>query len=171
MLPPMHAITTTPSRSRPVWGRVCLAASVVLFLAALFFTSNNPWKPFVAGSPAFKLSVIPEETFGSLYTSMFERTDLDPGRVLVVVVTLVTLYAALTAFWRPLSRTVVPVLAPLGQATLYVFVLQVFAVLIVANIPLPSTTPVFWGTLVHTAVLVAMWLMVRHRVLFRVIPR
>jgi len=50
-------------------------------------------------------------------------------------------------------------------------VLQVFAVLIVANIPLPSTTPVFWGTLVHTAVLVGMWLMVRHRVLFRVIPR
>ena len=81
------------------------------------------------------------------------------------------LYAALTVFWRPLSGTVVPVLAPLGQATLYVFVLQVFAVLIVANIPLPSTTPVFWGTLVHTAVLVGMWLMVRHRVLFRVIPR
>jgi hypothetical protein len=153
------------------WGRVCLAASVVLLLGAFFFTSNNPWKPFVAGSPAFKLSVIPEETFGSLYTSMFERTDLDPGRVLVVVVTLVTLYAALTAFWRPLSRTLVPVLAPLGQATLYVFVLQVFAVLLVANIPLPSTTPVFWGTLVHTAVLVVLWLMVRHRVLFRLIPR
>jgi len=35
-----------------VWGRVCLAASVVLFLAAFFFTSNNPWKPFVAvGDP------------------------------------------------------------------------------------------------------------------------
>jgi hypothetical protein len=154
-----------------VWGRVCLAACVVLFLGAFFLTSNNPWKPFVAGSPAFTLSVIPEETFGTLYISMFERTDLDPGRVLVVVVTLVTLYAALTAFWRPLSRTLVPVLAPLGQATLYVFVLQVFAVLLVANIQVPSTTPVIWGTVLHTAVLAAMWLMVRHRVLFRVIPR
>jgi hypothetical protein len=157
--------------TRTAAGRACVAGCAVLFLAAMFFTSNNPWKPFVAGSPAVRLSLIPEQTFTSLYTSFFERTPLDPGRVLVVVVTLVTLYAALTAFWGPLSRVVVPVLAPLGQATLYVFVLQVFFVLLVANIELPSSTPALWGTLVHTGVLAVLWLMVRHRVLFRLIPR
>jgi hypothetical protein len=75
----------------------------------------------------------------------------------------VTLHAALSAFWRPLSRTVVPVLAP--------FALQVFFVVLVANIPLPSSGAVLWGTLLHTAVLAVLWLMVRHRVLFRFIPR
>ena len=157
--------------ARTTLGRACVLACVVLFLAAMFFTWNNPWKPFMAGSPAIRLSVIPEQAFTTIYTSLFERTPLDPGRVVVVVVTLVTLYAALSAFWRPLSRTVVPVLAPLGQATLYVFVLQVFFVVLVANLPLPSSGAVLWGTLTHAVVLAVLWLMVRHRVLFRYIPR
>ena len=87
------------------------------------------------------------------------------------VVTMITLYAALTVLRRPVERFVVPVLAPFGQATLYVFVLQVFLVALVASLPLPTSGALLWGTLIHAAVLTGLWFMVRHRVLFGVIPR
>jgi hypothetical protein len=106
-----------------------------------------------------------------MYDALFERSPLAPGRLVFVVVALVTLYAALTVLRRPVERFVVPILAPLGQATLYVFVLQLFFVALVASLPLPESGSVLWGTVIHAMVLTALWLMVRHRVLFRVIPR
>jgi hypothetical protein len=157
------------SRARTAAGGAVLGASAVLFLLGLFFTWNNPWRPWTANPLTFSLSVIPEDTFAAMYTAAFERSPLGPGRLVSVVVTLIVLYAALTVLRRPVERVVVPVLAPLGQATLYVFVLQVFLVALVASLPLPAS--VLWGTLVHAVVLAGLWLMVRHRVLFRVIPR
>jgi hypothetical protein len=52
-----------------------------------------------------------------------------------------------------------------------VFVLQVFLVALVASLPLPASGSVLFGTLIHATVLAGLWLMVRHRVWFGVIPR
>ena len=81
-----------------------------------------------------------------------------------------SLYALLTAFWQPLSRALGWFLVPLGQATLYVFVLQVYVALLVGNLPGVQDS-LLLGTLVHTAVLALLWLAVRRRFLFRVVPR
>jgi hypothetical protein len=149
-------------------GRAVLAACVVLFLAGVFISWNNP---YLANRYDVRLALIPEETYARLYAEFFERTTLDVGRLLVVVVTLITLYGALTAFWRPVARVLGPVLVPLGQATLYVFILHVFFALVVANVPALAQGTVLRGTLTHTVVLAALWLMVRTRFLFRLIPR
>jgi hypothetical protein len=158
------------SRARTAAGGAVLGCSALLFALGLFFVWNSPWRSASEGELGFSLGVIPEDAFASMYTALFERTPLAPGRLVFVVVALITLYAALTVLRRPVERFVVPVLAPLGQATLYVFVLQVFFVALVASLPLPAGS-VLWGTVVHALVLTALWLMVRHRVLFRVIPR
>ena len=60
---------------------------------------------------------------------------------------------------------------PLGQATLYVFVLHVFFVLLVANVPGLTGDHLWWDTLAHAVVLGLLWLMVRRRFLFSVVPR
>ncbi len=159
------------SRARTAVGGAILGGSAVLFAIGLFFTWNNPWRPWSSDSLQYSLGVIPEDTFAAMYTALFERSPLGPGRLVFVVAALITLYAALTVLRRPVERFVVPVLAPLGQATLYVFVLQVFFVALVASLPLPESGSVLWGTAIHAMVLTALWLMVRHRVLFNVIPR
>jgi hypothetical protein len=159
------------SRARTAAGGAVLGGAAVLFTIGLFLTWNSPWRPWSSESLRFSLGVIPEDTFTAMYDALFQRSPLAPGRLVFAVVALVTLYAALTVLRRPVERFVVPVLAPLGQATLYVFVLQVFFVAIVASLPLPESGSVLWGTVIHAMVLTALWLMVRHRVLFGIIPR
>jgi hypothetical protein len=159
------------SRARTTAGSAVLGSAAVLFAIGLFFIWNSPWRSWSEGELGFSLGVIPEDTFASMYTTLFERTPLAPGRLVFVAAALITLYAALTVLRRPVERFVVPVLAPLGQATLYVFVLQVFFVALVASLPLPTTGTLLWGTLIHAMVLTTLWLMVRHRVLYRFIPR
>jgi hypothetical protein len=159
------------SRARTAAGGAVLGASAMVYALGFFFTWNNPWRPWTDNPVRFSLGIIPEDTFASIYTAAFERSPLAPGRLVFVVVALITLYAALTVLRRPVERVLVPVLAPLGQATLYVFVLQVFVVAVVASLPLPTTGAVLWGTLIHATVLAGLWVMVRHRVLFTFIPR
>jgi hypothetical protein len=159
------------SRARTTAGSAVLGSAAVLFAIGLFFIWNSPWRSWSEGELGISLGVIPEDTFASMYTTLFERTPLAPGRLVFVAAALITLYAALTVLRRPVERFVVPVLAPLGQATLYVFVLQVFFVALVASLPLPTAGTLLWGTVIHAMVLTVLWLMVRHRVLFRVIPR
>ena len=159
------------SHARTAAGGAVLGASAALSALGLFFTWNSPWRPWSDDSLRFSLGIIPEDTFAAVYTAAFERSPLAPGRLVFVVVALITLYAALTVLRRPVERFVAPVLAPFGQATLYVFVLQVFLVALVASLPLPESGSVLWGTLVHAVVLTGLWFMVRHRVLFRFIPR
>jgi hypothetical protein len=159
------------SRARTAAGGAVLGASALISVLGLFFVWNSPWRSWEKGELGVSLGLIPEDAFGSMYTALFERPTLDPGRLVYVLATVITLYAALTVLRRPVERFVVPVLAPLGRATLYVFVLQVFFVALVASLPLPTTGTVLWGTLIHAMVLTALWLMVRHRVLFKVIPR
>jgi hypothetical protein len=62
-------------------------------------------------------------------------------------------------------------LIPLGRAPLYVFTLQVFFALAVANVPGMGGSNVLLNTAGHATVLALVWLMVRHRFLFSVIPR
>jgi fucose 4-O-acetylase-like acetyltransferase len=101
----------------------------------------------------------------------FRRTQLDIGRLSAVVAVVVTGYAALSAFWLPVRRSVGWLLVPLGQATLYVFVTHVFFVLVVANVPVLNRGNVPLDTAAHAVVLGLLWLMVRKRFLFGVIPR
>src|SRR3712207_7530020 len=48
--------------------------------------------------------LVPEDTFGSVYTALFDRTALAPGRLVFVLAALITMYAALTVLRRPVER-------------------------------------------------------------------
>jgi hypothetical protein len=148
--------------------RIVLGACVGLAaLFALFSWCN----PYLANAYDVRLALLPDALYQDIYDRYFNRTFLGPGRVLNVLVVVVTGYALLSAYWALLKRALGWLLIPLGQATLYVFIMHVFLVLVIDNIQVLNEGRLWLNTLAYAAVLALLWVMVRTRFLFRIIPR
>ncbi|MDR7159428.1 OpgC domain-containing protein [Arthrobacter sp. BE255] len=144
-----------------------VAACTVLAVAFTFLSWCNP---YLANSFDLRLAVIPDTVYRTMYDAFFGRTYLDPGRLLNVLVLVVAAYAFLTAYWKPVERALGWFLIPLGQATLYVFILHVVLIAVIANIPLLRQGDILINTAAYAVVLGLLWLMVKKRVLFGIIP-
>jgi hypothetical protein len=106
--------------------------------------------------------------------SYADKNTLGPLRLLNYAAFLVTIYAILTRWWPFFQRTLGWFLVPIGQATLYVFILHIFAVQACAWIVpfgFDHSAPIWLTTLLHTGELAILWLAVHHKFLFRWIPR
>lgn len=147
-------------------GRVMLYASFALTVAFFLLTWNNPMPQF----SGISLQMISPETFHSWYGQYFQKYKLGPGRVLNVAVLLITMYAILSRYWTPINKAFGWFFIPLGQASLYVFYVHIFFLLIIANTPLPEMKDFWINTLIHAALLLVIWAMVRSKFLFRIIP-
>jgi len=77
----------------------------------------------------------------------------------------------LSYLWKPINKLFGWFFIPIGQASLYVFILHVFACIAIANFTWFGGDNIWVNTLGHTLVFLFMWLMVRYKVLFNVIPR
>jgi hypothetical protein len=148
-------------------GKGVLALAVLLHLGFMLLAASSS---FLSNGYDVRLDLLPPETFDALYEDWFTRATLDLGRLLDVWLLLLSAYALLTAYWRPLDRALGWFLVPLGRASLYVFVLHVFAALVITNVPGLDPDSVALGTLAHGIVLAVLWTMVHKKVLFRVIP-
>jgi hypothetical protein len=103
------------------------------------------------------------------------KNSLGILRILDDACVLIVSYGFLTVFWRPVDRALGWFFIPLGQASLYVFIVHIAFVALIGDVlpfGFPLDHPHFWlNTLGHTFAMVSLWLMVRYRVLFRWIPR
>jgi len=149
-------------------GRIVFMLAFVLFLACCFFALNNPWYD-IPGPTRF--SLIPEPTYYWIYSNFFERLPLEIGRVINTFVAVGVLYAVLTYCWVPCRRIAGWLCIPLGQATLYIFIIHLLFVLIVYNVGTLQRGDVILNTIAHTVVIGLIWIMVRKRILFEWIPR
>ncbi|HXH41691.1 MAG TPA: OpgC domain-containing protein [Thermoanaerobaculia bacterium] len=150
---------------------VLIAAGIVAM--AGFFLAQNTTNPVL---PAWaRLTIIPPAVFNSFYTLFCQKNALGLFRLLDYAAALTVAYWLLGKGWPAFNRTLGWLLIPLGQASLYVFVVHLIFVLIISNlVPFgyridPRST--LMATLIHASVIGAIWLMVRHKVLFRWIPR
>ncbi|MEA1880257.1 MAG: OpgC domain-containing protein [Campylobacterota bacterium] len=149
-------------------GMITFFAIVFLFLLFLFFTYNNP----LEGIPSYlRLHVIDPSTFKDIYQKFFLKNTLGIGRLINDFVLLVCSYALLSYFWKPISRVLGWFFIPMGQASLYIFILHVYACIIMSNIPLFSQGNIMINTLGHTVVLIMMWLAIKYKVGYSFIPR
>jgi hypothetical protein len=98
----------------------------------------------------------------------FDRDRLGPARLACAIVLVATLYAVVRRFEAPLLRTVGRLLVPLGQASLYVYILQSMLTFVLVD---RSMTDPWLAVAINAAMVGFVWLMVRNRVLFRIIPR
>ncbi|MET0934036.1 MAG: OpgC domain-containing protein [Mycetocola sp.] len=150
------------------WGTVMLGVLVALAVALAILSWNNP---FLSSAADARLGLIPDATFRDAYGAYFERTYLDVGRLLNVVLVVIALYALLTAYWAPISRAVGWFFIPLGQATLYVFIVHVFFALLVWNIPALTEGSLWLNSAVYVVILGLLWVLVKTKFLFQLVPR
>jgi hypothetical protein len=146
------------------WVVGACAAVTVAF--ALMSWAN----PYLANEFDVRLALTSDANYRAVYDRFFGRTYLEPGRLLNVLTLLVTAYALLTAYWKPIERAVGWLLIPLGQATLYVFIMHVVLIAVVANIPALQQGNIWLNTAAYALIVALLWVMVRTKFLFRVIP-
>jgi hypothetical protein len=124
-----------------------------------------------------RLDLMSQANFRFIYNQGFAKNTLMPLRVLNALGFLTCFYFLLTRFWGPLRKAAGWFLIPLGQASLYVFLVHV--VLIAAadqipgffeGVPVFSWSTIWFNTAVLLAILVSLWAMVKTRFLFRFIP-
>ena len=149
-------------------GTIILGLIVLAFVALMLFSWNNP---YLSSAVDVRLGLVPDNTFRLVYDSLFERTSLGIGRLVNVLLLVVTGFAVMSAFWRPIHAALGWFFIPLGQATLYVFIMHVFFALLVANITALATGNTWLNTAVYIAILGLLWVMVKTRFLFKVVPR
>jgi hypothetical protein len=145
-----------------------LAVVCTLAVVSMLFSWSSP---YVSSALDVRLDLLDANAHRAVYQEWFGRTYLGAGRLLAVAVFVVAGYALLTAYWKPVGTLTGWFFVPLGQATLYVFVLHVFFALLVANIPGLDSGGVWLATAANLAVLALLWVMVRTRFLFRIVPR
>ncbi|EPC4329986.1 OpgC domain-containing protein [Enterobacter asburiae] len=157
------------SFARTPAGKVVVVALVIVALILGFIAQNhtNPFMP-----PALLMHVIPPDSFNTFYHTWAAKNGLGPVRVLNDIALMVTVYLMLTYCWTPLNRLLGWFLIPLGQHSLYTFILHVYVVLLVSQFITFDLWRHAWieNTLVHAAALGILWLMAKYNVAARWIP-
>jgi hypothetical protein len=99
---------------------------------------------------------------------VFDRNRMGPGRLVCALILVGSLYALVRRYEAKLVPTIGRLLVPLGQASLYVYIVQSLLTFVLVDRLL--TNP-WLAAAASCAMVGCVWLMVKHRVLFRVIPR
>lgn len=103
------------------------------------------------------------------YRFWFDKSLLGPGRVANFLVVFALALLVLDRFWAPLAQTVGRVLIPLGQHSLYVYLMHI--VLIYAALAIPQAwVPSMGRSALEIGAVLLLWAMVRRRFLFRLVP-
>ena len=155
----MHGIT-----KKIVIG-FCVTTSLIMFFIAQNHT--NIYLPDWA-----HISLIPPETFNWFYGKYALKNSLGPLRVLNDFCLLVSLYWLLTICWTPFYKALGWYLIPVGQASLYVFIIHVYVVLLVSQFVAFDLSAHQWllNTAVHAAALWLLWWMTKKEIGMRFIP-
>jgi hypothetical protein len=149
-------------------GAVVLVTAVLLAVVLMVFSWSNP---YLSSPQDVRLALISDNAYRNIYAALFERTYLEPGRLLNVVLVVIAGYALLSAYWKPIAAATGWFFIPLGQATLYVFIMHIFFALIISNVPVLREGTVWLNSVVYVLVLMLMWVMVKTKFLFRIVPR
>lgn len=150
---------TIKTRARPLsaWLMGLLA---VLVLGFMLFSLNNPWID-VPGN--VRLTWIDAERFTDIYRGWFSRVYLGPGRVVNALIVVAFGYLLLTHLWKPVNRVAGWFFLPVGQASLFVFVIHLGFVLLFDQIDLFRKGNIWINALGSVVVLLAIWSIVRLR--------
>ena len=137
-------------------------------LVFLFIASNNPAPIFWPGK---LLSMIPADDFRWLYSVFFQKTTLGIGRLINNLCLYVLAYLLLSHYWTFFNKWFGWFLIPIGQASLYVFILHIYAILIVSNTGLLNYGNFWINSVMHFSALILIWWLVKNRIAYRWIPR
>jgi hypothetical protein len=115
------------------------------------------------------------------YASLFSKAELAPARVVAFLAIAVFTYTALSSLWAPINASLGWLIIPLGQNSLYVYIVHLFVVVGIYNgvalLFQQAPNVLFFtdangiNTAAQLICLSAVWFMVRSKFLFSVVPR
>lgn len=151
-------------KKRRIMVNIALVCSLCFMFLALSSPHPTfwPWKPF---------SMIEPELFKNIHGLAFNKNRLGIGRVFNNVVLFIVAYNLLSRYWQAFNKSLGWLLIPLGQASLYVFIVHVYFVLLISNTPIPAYDSFYLNTFVHAGCILAIWWMVKNQIFFKFIPR
>ena len=147
------------------WRRLTRGKALVpLGLAALFFVVLR--RSDVFGLPGLSAELV-HPAFG--------REHLGPLRLINLAVAFAFLFELTHRFWRPLDQRIGGLLRPLGESSLYVFLLHIPLVWwfkgAMARLPVPALGGALWFVLADALLIALLWWAARSRALFGWVPR
>lgn len=148
-----------------IWRRIP-KVPFLLTMAAIFIAS------IIAAQYDLQLGIWPVNVSDrALWLRLTDRSLNGAIREVNLLALFSLMFAAVDAFWQPLYKNLGNFLVPLGQNSLYVYIMHVPATVIWFLIP-GLVEGSAWLTTVLQAVAIAMfWLMVKNRFLFNIVPR
>jgi hypothetical protein len=144
---------------------VSLGLAATLALISVFWAVETGFTQF----PLFDLDP-------DVLSESFFKVSLRPWRLVAFASVAIASFQLATYAWQPLRRVIGWLMLPLGQAALYSYIVHFFLILLVYNLaPLIAALP--WELsddiltpLLQIAVVLLLWLLIRQRVLWGIIP-
>jgi len=149
-------------------NKALIIAATSFSLAFLTLALNNPNAVFW---PLRDLAGLDGAIYHQIYMGWFQKSTLGLGRVANNISLFIVFYYALTHYWVPINKLLGWLLIPLGQASLYVFILHVYFIILFSNTPLGGYHSFLINTAIHASTILLIWAMVKYQFLFRLIPR
>ncbi len=149
-------------------NKALLIIAICLSFIFLLLALNNSNAVFW---PLRGLARLDDAVYHEIYMGWFQKSTLGLGRVVNNMALFVVFYYALSHYWLPINKLLGWLLIPLGQASLYVFILHVYFIILFNNTPLGSYHNFWINTAIHTTTILLIWGMVKRQVLFQIIPR
>lgn len=150
-------------------GKITLVLAAAICAIFCVFALHNPNMDL---ADTARLHLIPDSTFERIYDALFSRKILAPGRMLNVICLFSLGYVILREYWTPANKWLGWFFVTIGAASLYVYILHVFLLQVVYQIPyFTEEKNLLINTLAATAILLLLWGMTKKRILFWLIPR
>jgi fucose 4-O-acetylase-like acetyltransferase len=114
---------------------------------------------------------------GDAALDVFAKVPLRPARLVGFAAAAILAYTLVTFAWEPLRRATGWLLLPLGQHALYCYIVHFFLIVLMLNV-LPAdmeaqasrVSPALIGTFLQLGLVASVWVLVRRRILFGVVP-
>ena len=149
-------------------SKALILIAILVCLAFLFLALNNPNAIFW---PWRTLSNIDASYHHEIYVAWFQKSTLGLGRIINNIALFIVFYYVLSRYWLPINKAFGWLLIPLGQASLYVFILHIYFIILVSNSSLGEYDSFLVNSAIHASTILLIWAMVKRRVLFQIIPR
>ena len=149
-------------------NRVLIIFAGVVCLAFLVIDLNNPEAVYW---PWRTYATIDASSYTEMYVNWLQKSNLGIGRVINNIALFIVFYYVLSHYWLPINKVLGWLLIPLGQASLYVFILHVYFIILFSNLTIAESGNFVVNTAIHAATILIIWGMVKLRFLFRFVPR
>ncbi len=145
------------------------ASTLGLSAVAVLTPAAFAKKDIPAGTLGKLVSHVTKTTSNSMYDLLFLHGRIGLIRPILSILVFAGLFAFTLTFERQIMNTIGKVLLPFGQNSLYVYILQSLFLFLIPYFLLPGN---FWiNTAIELGLVALIWLSVRRRLFFKIIPR